>query len=490
MQQIGISGFATYLPPYRVCLEDWCTWSGQSWDKIRAVVGNSFRMRGPHQNVYTMAANAVLRLIKQYDIDPSTIGYLALGTESSTDNSAGAVIVKGMVDKALRSEGCPEINRHCEVPEFKHACLGGVYAMKAAVRYLAFDGQDRTAIVVSADIAEYERGSSGEPTQGAGAVATLLETDPKLLTVDLHHSGSAADYRGPDFRKPFIRFSQQTPPVTGHLRDFPVFNGKYSTTCYVDEVLAALDDMFGKREVARSGYFRDLTAVFLHRPYARMPETGWALGYLFALGQGSDADREELAEYAEAAQISLDDLLAEMSSKPRVYDLVEHRNIDDEVYPLGMNVVRTFRKYPAYAQVVREKMQYGAELMKEVGNLYTAALPAWIAAGLDHAAMSGAELEGEEILTIGYGSGDAAEVIPMRVVDGWQDQARLISFERCFDGACDLDQSQYECLHDGGYPEQLSIEPRGEFVIDRIGKMECNDFDENGIEYYRYVAGE
>ncbi len=490
MQQTGISGFAIYLPPYRVCLEDWCNWSGESWDKIRTIVGNSFRMRAPHQNVYTMAANAVLRLIKQCDIDPSTIGYLALGTESSTDNSAGAVIVKGMVDKALREEGCPEISRHCEVPEFKHACLGGVYAMKAAVRYLAFDGQGRTAIVVSADIAEYERGSTGEPTQGAGAVAALLEGNPKLLTIDLHHSGSAADYRGPDFRKPFIRFSQQQPPVAGHLRDFPVFNGKYSTTCYVDEVLAALDDMFGKRDITRSDYFRDLTAVFLHRPYARMPETGWALAYLFALAGGSDTDRDELASYTQAADVSFDELLCEMASSPRVYDLVEQRSIDDEVYPLGMNVLRAFRKCPAYSRVVGEKMHYGAELMKQVGNLYTAALPAWMAAGLEHAAATGADIEGKEILTIGYGSGDAAEAIPMKVVEGWRDHAERLGFERCFDGAINLNQAQYECLHDGGYPDQLPIEPRAEFVIDRIGKLDCDEFDENGIEYYRYVAGE
>jgi hydroxymethylglutaryl-CoA synthase len=490
MQQIGISGFATYLPPYRVCLEDWCGWTGESWDKIQAVVGNSFRMRGPHQNVYTMAANAVLRLIKQYDVDPATIGYLALGTESSTDNSAGAVIVKGMVDKALREEGCPEINRHCEVPEFKHACLGGVYAMKGAARYLAFDGQGRTAIVVSADIAEYARGTTGEPTQGAGAVAVLMESDPKLLSIDLHQAGSAADYRGPDFRKPFIRFSQQEPPRTGQLRDFPVFNGKYSTTCYVDEVLAALDDMFGKRNVARSSYFRDLTAVFLHRPYTRMPETGWALGYLFALASGSQTDREELESYADAANVTLDALLSEMASNPRVYELVERRNIDDEVYPLGMTVLRSFRKYPAYQEVVGKKMQYGSELMKQVGNLYTAALPAWMAAGLEDAAASGVDIDGHEILTVGYGSGDAAEVIPMQLVTGWRDNAKLISFERCFDGAFDLDQRQYECLHDGGHPDRLPVEPRGEFVIDRIGKLACDDFDENGIEYYRYVGGE
>src|SRR5687767_9793901 len=148
---LGISGFATYLPPYRVRLESWCGWAGQPWPKIRAVVGNSFRMRGHEENVYTMAASAVLRLIKAYDVDPASIGYLALGTESSTDNSAGAVIVKGMI---------PEINRNCEVPEFKHACLGGVYAMKAAARYLALDGKKKKAIVVCSDIAEYERGST------------------------------------------------------------------------------------------------------------------------------------------------------------------------------------------------------------------------------------------------------------------------------------------------------------------------------------------
>ena len=127
--------------------------------------------------------------------------------------------------------------------------------------------------------------------------------------------------------------------------------------------------------------------------------------------------------------------------------------------------------------------------MKEVGNLYTAALPAWMAAGLEHAVASGDDIEGREILTIGYGSGDAAEAIPMQVVDGWQDAARLINFERGFEGSQDLNQSQYECLHDGGYPD-IAIEPHAEFVIDRIGQLACNDFDENGIEYYRYVAGE
>ena len=105
MKNIGISGLAAYIPPYRVWLKDWCQWSGNHWPKINEVVGRSFRVRGPNQSVYTMAATAVMRLINQYEIDPARVKFLGLGTESSTDNSAGAIIVKGMVDQALIMQG-------------------------------------------------------------------------------------------------------------------------------------------------------------------------------------------------------------------------------------------------------------------------------------------------------------------------------------------------------------------------------------------------
>ena len=177
---IGISGLALYTPPFKVSLERWCEWTGGAWEKVSAVVGESFRQPGAHESIYTMAANAALRLIDQYEIDPQEIGYFAFGTESSTDNAAGAVIVRGMIDRALSLRGQPRISRACEVPELKHACLGGVYAIKGAVRYLATDGRGKKAIVVCGDIAEYERGSSGEQTQGAGTVAVLLEENPKL----------------------------------------------------------------------------------------------------------------------------------------------------------------------------------------------------------------------------------------------------------------------------------------------------------------------
>lgn len=493
--QIGISGFASYLPRYRVPLHDWCRWSGDSWDKVRSVVGSGFRMRGPDENAYTMAATAVLRLIRQYDLDPGRVGFLGLGTESSTDNSAGAVIVKGMVNRALIALGLPPLARACEVPEFKHACLGGVYALKAAARYLALDGRGRHAIVVCSDVAEYARGTSGEPTQGAGAVAMLVEEAPRLLALELAISGTSSDYRGPDFRKPFLRFMEQAPSAYAQPRDFPLFNGKYSTTCYIDEALAAMRDLFARigaddpvhspmRALPRrpSAFLRDLSATFLHRPYQRMAETGLIMSYLLALAIGDADDLTELRHHAEAAGVDSAALGAELIRTPEVYELVEEQRVSDEIFPIAMQTAREFRDGARFEGLMT---RLGTVEMQEVGNLYTASLPAWMAAGLEEAATRGLPLGGSRILTLGYGSGDAAEAIPMVVMDGWAQAARNIRFGAALADPLDLGEDGYAALHDGAPFEHPIAHQNGVFYIDRIGRREAH-FDDSGIEYYRY----
>ena len=485
---IGISGLAAYVPPFRVWLDDWCEWTGNHWPKIREVVGRSFRVRGPNHSVYTMAATAVMRLIDNYDIDPLRVKFLGLGTESSTDNSAGAIIIKGMVDRALVANGKPPIARSCEVPEFKHACLGGVYGMKGAIRHLALDGAGGQAIVVCADIAEYARGSSGEPTQGAGAVAMLLEENPRLAEVDLVRSGSASDYRIMDFRKPMLRFCGQDRSESHQVQDFPVFNGKYSTTCYIDETLHALKDMYDKRGIQASDYLRKLQTVFMHRPYRRMPETGWAIAYLFALGTGTAEDRAELASYCYEAGIEPEALLAEMVSKPQIVSLANAEQLNFEIYPLTMAVFRIFRASRRYRREILDKLALGSDTMLDLGNLYTAALPAWIAAGFEQALDEGRDLEGEELLTLGYGSGDAAEVIPFIVSNRWREATAAIGFAKAMEFTIDLNREQYESLHDGHRVAGLDYLPRNEFIIDRVGRTDQRLFQDVGIEYYRYAV--
>ena len=487
-KSIGISGLSAYVPPFKVWLEDWCEWTGNHWPKTREVIGRSFRVRGPNQSVYTLAATAVMRLIDQYDVDPTQVKFLGLGTESSTDNSAGAIIVKGMVDQALIAQGKPPISRSCEVPEFKHACLGGVYGMKGGLRHLAYDGAGSQAIVVCADIAEYARGSSGEPTQGAGAVAMLLEENPKLAEVDLISSGSASDYRIMDFRKPMLRFCGQDRSESHQVQDYPVFNGKYSTTCYIDETLHALNDMYEKRGLVAADYLRSLQNVFMHRPYRRMPETGWAVSYLFALGNGNSVDRAELASYCYEAGVEPEAVLGEMLSKPEVVALAHPERLSYEAYPLTMAVFRIFRASRCYRREILDKLALGSDTMLDLGNLYTAALPAWMAAGFEQAADEGHDLAGREVLTLGYGSGDAAEVIPLIVAEDWKNATQRIRFAEAMDFSIDLSREQYEKLHDGRKVGGLDYVPVREFVIDRVGQTDQRHFQDMGIEYYRYSA--
>src|SRR5690606_28621236 len=136
--------------------------------------------------------------------------------------------------------------------------------------------------------------------------------EPKLLALDLAHAGSASRYRGYDFRKPFARhFVPGYHRDDAGFRDFPVFNGKYSTTCYVDEVIAALDGMFAGLEVDRREFYESLAGMFFHRPYHHLPITALATALVFDMARDPRV-RGRLSELATAAGVELDALLPEV----------------------------------------------------------------------------------------------------------------------------------------------------------------------------------
>ncbi|MGF1508284.1 MAG: hydroxymethylglutaryl-CoA synthase [Myxococcota bacterium] len=483
---VGVSAASLSVPRPRVSLEDWCAWTNNDWSKVQAVVGRSFRVLTPKENMYTMAANAVLELIVNNDVDPQRIGMLALGTESSTDNAAGAVIVRGMVDRALDAIGRPRLSRELEVPEFKHACLGGIYGLKSALRYVATDGKDRQAIMVSSDVAEYERGSSGEQTQGAGAVAMLVEAHPKLFTVDLARSGSASDYRGPDFRKPFARhFMEAYAPNCRRVADFPVFSGKYSTFAYLDETMRAVEAMLEKQEISAGKFYRQVEAIFFHRPYKMMPIQAMSFLYVRGMAHGKN-HHEELEALCDKAQVSLQDVLTESTSSPDLFGGLRDGEEPVNPYVATSAVASVLRKQQSFRTLLAEKMGLGSEAMMDLGNLYSAALPAWLAAGFEQAESEDRDIAGKPMVGIGYGSGDAAESIPLFPVEGYQDAARRIGFRRALDNdPIQLTQEQYESLHDG-IDLDIDGSTRG-FFIARVGETYSPGFQDLGIEYYEYA---
>lgn len=490
----GVSGMAVYTPHCRVDLEQWCQWTGNSWDKVQNVVGQSFRITNTNENTYTMAANAVLRLIVNNKIDPAKIGFLGLGTETSSDNSAGAIIVKGMVDKGLRAMNMPAISRHCEVPEFKHACLAGVYAMESATRFAAADGGDRIAIAVASDIAEYALGSTGEQTQGAGATAMAIEQNPKLFEVQLQYCGSASDYRGPDFRKPHRRhfmgleeYSKSS--ANGKMADFPVFSGPYSTLVYQEEVTIAVEHMLERLHTSPGKYYDDVSALFFHRPYNMMPIQ--AMSFLYARGLARATSEEHKAHFEELCKGAKADpaaIIKELDVDPKYFQQIENGAEPKDAFPATGKVAKALRKDEKFIDLLEKKMSMGSPAMGNFGNLYTASLPCWLAAGFEEAYTRKLDITGKPMVMVGYGSGDASMAIPIVPVPGWEKAAANINVSKALENPINVDKAQYEALHTGAEKSDLAKDHRKmEFVIERLGSRNEAAFQDVGIEYYRFI---
>jgi hydroxymethylglutaryl-CoA synthase len=271
-----------------------------------------------------------------------------------------------------------------------------------------------------------------------------------------------------------------------YFRETPVYNGKYSTTCYLDQSQYALREMLARLGRDPYEYFRTVHAVFMHRPYERMPLNSLGFSYLCALAHGGAAGRAELAGYCAAAGLPIAEVLAEMSARPDILALATERELERDPWPSTMRLLREFRRHPLYAERVASKMKLGTAPMRDLGNLYSASLPAWIAAGLEEAQREGVDLAGREVLALGYGSGDAAEAMPMQVVSSWADAATRIGFAKAMESAVNLTRAEYEALH-SGMGGARRVTARDEFVIDHVGRSTAPEYADEGVEYYRYV---
>lgn len=172
---------------------------------------------------------------------------------------------------------------------------------------------------------------------------------------------------------------------------------------------------------------------------------------------------------------------------PDIKNLANPTDLNNEAFPMTMAIFKIFRASRHYRREVLDKMALGSDTMLDLGNLYTAALPAWIAAGIEQALIENIDLTGTEILTLGYGSGDAAEVIPFKVCKGWKDAAKNIQFSKAMSFTIDINKEQYIDLHNGKSLERLNYELKNEFIIERVGNSAQKNYQDIGIEYHRYI---
>jgi hydroxymethylglutaryl-CoA synthase len=207
--------------------------------------------------------------------------------------------------------------------------------------------------------------------------------------------------------------------------------------------------------------------------------------YVRGLARG-DHHQDEFNALCAEAGVTVEAVLTETRSTPDLYELVLKGGAEVDPYSATSTVASVLRKRANFRELLTQKMSLGSDNTKQLGNLYSAALPAWIAAGLEEAAEKQLDLAGANMVAVGYGSGDAAESIPISPSPGFEHAAARIGLARALTGALDLSQEQYESLHDRRELD-LPYAPSAEFVIDRVGTANNGTFQDLSVEYYEYV---
>lgn len=216
--RIGIHALGVAVPRRYVDMADLAHARGVDPGKyIQGLGAREMAVAEPGEDTVALAAQAARRALTASGFERDTLGMLVVGTETGVDHSKPvASFVHGLL----------QLPTAMRVFDTQHACYGGTAGVMAAVEWIASGAADgRAALVVCSDIARYGVGTAGEPTQGAGAVAMVISTDPGLVELDVGISGAASTHVH-DFWRPLGMREAQ---VDGH----------YSVQCYLDAVATA-----------------------------------------------------------------------------------------------------------------------------------------------------------------------------------------------------------------------------------------------------------
>ncbi len=206
---VGLASIGINLPPLALPVEELAKLRGQDPKKYTLGLGCREMALCPEGfGAAELAAEAARRAFKRWNGDLDDVGMIAAGTESALDMSRP---LSAWVAEELGLRG--PVRSY----EVKHACYGGTLALRQALEWkLSGAARGKAALVIATDVALYALGDPGEPTQGAGAVAMIVD-QPRLAALDpVSHPWSEPAF---DFWRPVGE-------------DFPRVDGKFSLDCY------------------------------------------------------------------------------------------------------------------------------------------------------------------------------------------------------------------------------------------------------------------
>jgi hydroxymethylglutaryl-CoA synthase len=442
----GIDDIAIYIPRLYLDASDFAKARGLDPEKLERGLGiGQMAIVDTNQDPACLAANACLRVMQKNKLTPDEIGRLYVATESAFDESkAMNSYVIGMLEQVYGKDTFG----HCGGIECKFACVSGSYALYDNTNWIrAGEAEDKYALVVVSDIAKYDLGSSGEVTQGAGAIAMLLNDNPRLLSFDPKVTATSIKNEY-DFYRPFGK-------------ETPIVHGQYSNLLYLIQVKNALIDY--KRKVKETGLIKlkdgetildHIDYLNMHLPYSNMGKK--ALAYLV---------RHEWRDLPRWKKIIEEIGMEEPIPKdPR--GTIESVLQDADFMTKDHQFTKLFTSTEIYAELYESKLASSLIASKMIGNLYTASLYLGFRSSLEFEYQKGVDMNGKRVGFCSYGSGASAMIFSGVIQPEYEQVVKDMNLEAELGPRTKLSLDEYEELHENKRTYEENIRSANkEFVI-------------------------
>jgi hydroxymethylglutaryl-CoA synthase len=454
MKKVGIDAISFYIPSIYVGIEELATKRNIEYAKLNKGLGlNKMAFPDCNEDAASFAANALLELITKNNIDPRTIGRIYMGTESALDSSKPTCTYAiEPVELELSTLFGSRCFKNCDVLDMTFACIGAVDALHNSVDWVA-NGENRKAVVIASDVAKYDLESTGEYTQGAGAVAVLITENPDIISIT-NTIGVATKSVG-DFFKPRRVFSKlniikQTATLLGKeisddeakkilnenrsefwsnanvnfelFMEEPVFDGPYSNECYQDRIFEALEHFNSQKQI---NILNDWQHLIFHLPYAfqarRMIVKKWITW------------------------------LEENGTIHTLYDEVGKPDEHEE-----KNWLRLVSKSKVYHSFLADKIVDGEKASSEIGNMYTASIFMSLLSLLNISYDDNRELSSNKVGFFSYGSGSKAKVFEGVIEKNWKQKIKSSHLFHHLEKRTEIDIETYENLHKNEITKPIS----------------------------------
>jgi len=442
----GIDDISIYIPRLYLDAGDFAKARGLDPEKLERGLGiGQMAIVDTNQDPACLAANACLKVMQKNKLTPDQIGRLYVATESSFDESkAMNSYVIGMLEQVYGKDTFG----HCGGIECKFACVSGSYALYDNTNWIrAGESENKYALVVVSDIAKYDLGSSGEVTQGAGAIAMLLNDKPRLLSFDPKVTATSIKNEY-DFYRPFGK-------------ETPIVHGQYSNLLYLIQVKNALIDY--KRKVKATGLIKlkegetildHIDYLNMHLPYSNMGKK--ALAYLV---------RHEWRSLPRWKKIIGEIGMEEPIPKdPR--GTIESVLQDAEFMTKDHQFTKLFTNTEKYVELYESKLASSLIASKMIGNLYTASLYLGFRSSLEFEYQNGIDLKGKRVGFCSYGSGASAMIFSGVIQPEYDQVVKEMNLEAELGPRTKLSLDEYEELHENKRTYEENIRSANkEFII-------------------------